>query len=80
MKKALLWFRRDLRADDQAALYQALRSAEQVYCVFVLDSDILSHLPRADRRVEFLLAALRGLEEDLRRLNPQARLIVRHGR
>ena len=80
IKKALLWFRRDLRADDQAALYQALRTAEQVFCVFVLDSDILAQLPRADRRVEFILAALRGLEEDLRHLNPQARLIVRQGR
>ncbi|MFY7864942.1 deoxyribodipyrimidine photo-lyase, partial [Roseateles sp.] len=50
-KSALLWFRRDLRVQDQAALYQALKLSEQVFCAFVFDSDILSPLPRQDRRV-----------------------------
>ncbi|MCE4538347.1 DNA photolyase family protein [Pelomonas sp. P7] len=75
--RALVWFRRDLRVDDQAALYHALRSARQVYCAFVLDRDILDALPRADRRVEFILAALEVLDEDLRQRG--GGLIVRHG-
>jgi deoxyribodipyrimidine photo-lyase len=77
LDRALVWFRRDLRADDHAALYHALRSAAQVFCAFVLDRDILDDLPRADRRVEFILAALQVLDEDLRRLG--GALIVRHG-
>jgi len=77
LDRALVWFRRDLRADDQAALYQALRSAKQVHCAFVLDRDILDALPRADRRVEFILGALRVLDADLRALG--GALIVRHG-
>jgi len=76
--RALVWFRRDLRTDDQAALYHALRSARQVFCAFVLDRDILDALPRSDRRVAFILGALRVLDEDLRRLG--GGLIVRHGR
>lgn len=75
--KALVWFRRDLRADDHAALYRALTGARQVYCAFVLDRDILDTLPRADRRVEFILGALQVLDEDLRKLG--GALIVRHG-
>ena len=75
----LMWFRRDLRADDNAALYHALRRCAKVYCVFVFDSDILDSLPRADRRVEFILASLAGLDADLRRLAPDAGLIVLHG-
>ncbi|RYE98491.1 MAG: deoxyribodipyrimidine photo-lyase, partial [Oxalobacteraceae bacterium] len=75
--RALVWFRRDLRVDDQAALYHALKSAKQVFCAFVLDRDILDALPRADRRVEFILGALQVLDEDLRRLG--GALIVRHG-
>jgi deoxyribodipyrimidine photo-lyase len=75
--RALVWFRRDLRADDQVALYHALRSAKQVYCAFVLDRDILDALPRADRRVEFILGALKVLDEDLRERG--GALIVRHG-
>ncbi|MFX6118711.1 deoxyribodipyrimidine photo-lyase, partial [Acinetobacter baumannii] len=43
-----------------------------------LDRDILDPLPRADRRVEFILGALQVLDEDLRRHG--GALIVRHGR
>lgn len=54
-RSALFWFRRDLRDDDNAGLYYALRSAERVYCAFVFDREILDILPsRADRRVEFI--------------------------
>jgi deoxyribodipyrimidine photo-lyase len=47
---ALMWFRRDLRAADNAALSQALESAGAVHCAFVFDRAILDGLPRADRR------------------------------
>ena len=54
----LMWFRRDLRVDDNTALFEALRSCRQVHCVFVFDSEILDPLPRADRRVEFIRESL----------------------
>lgn len=76
---ALVWFRRDLRTDDQAALFHALKRHRRVFCAFVLDTDILDALPRADRRVEFILDALRVLDDSLGRLKPGAGLIVRHG-
>ena len=44
--KGLMWFRRDLRASDNAALYHALKSCDQVVCLFVLDKAILEPLPR----------------------------------
>lgn len=75
----LMWFRRDLRAFDNAALYHALRACRQLHCVFILDTDILDALPRADRRVEFILAALDELDAALRRLAPDAGLIWRLG-
>ena len=77
---ALVWFRRDLRATDHAALYHALRAAREVWCVFVLDRDILDALPRRDRRVEFILASLIDLDDQLKRLRPGARLLVAQGR
>lgn len=77
---ALVWFRRDLRADDNAALFHALKAARKVWCVFILDRDILDPLPRADRRVEFIVDSLHALDAQLRALNPHARLIVRHAR
>ncbi|MDO9314402.1 MAG: deoxyribodipyrimidine photo-lyase [Burkholderiaceae bacterium] len=80
---ALVWFRRDLRADDHAALHHALKSARHVWCVFVLDREILDPLPRADRRVEFIIDSLADLHEQLAALGAAhgvegAGLIVRH--
>ncbi|UDF37355.1 UNVERIFIED_ORG: DNA photolyase family protein [Shinella sp. XGS7] len=77
LHQALVWFRRDLRLDDQAALYHALRQARRVFCVFVLDTAILEALPRADRRVQFILQALQRLDAQLRAQG--GALIVRHG-
>ena len=77
----LMWFRRDLRAADNAALHHALRACQRVHAVFVFDRDILDPLPRADRRVEFIRESLVQLDEALRSLagHPQAGLIVLHG-
>ena len=76
----LVWFRRDLRVADHAALYHALRSCRRVYCAFVLDRAILDPLPRADRRVEFIRESLVALDAALAALAPEegAGLIVRH--
>ncbi len=64
---ALVWFRRDLRTEDHAALYAALKSHPQVHCVFVFDTAILDALPtRCDRRVEFIWESVRELQEALR--------------
>lgn len=84
LDRALVWLRRDLRADDNAALYHALRSARQVWCGFVFDTAILEPLPRADRRVEFIRDGLVGLDAELRALGAShgvegAGLLVRHG-
>ena len=77
----LVWFRRDLRVDDNAALSLALRSCRRVYCAFVFDRDILDALPRADRRVEFIRESLVDLDAQLRAAagKPEAGLIVCHG-
>ncbi|HSI56870.1 MAG TPA: deoxyribodipyrimidine photo-lyase [Ideonella sp.] len=84
LDRALVWFRRDLRADDHAALYAACRSARQVWCAFVFDRGILDGLPRADRRVEFIRDSLVDLDGQLRALAlshgvADVGLIVRHG-
>ena len=85
MKSALVWFRRDLRCFDHAALHHALRHAQKVYCVFVFDREILDRLPsREDRRVGFIHHALVELDAGLAALSKAAGgdaagLIVRHG-
>lgn len=86
MSSALVWFRRDLRSFDHAALHHALQRFDRVYCAFVFDSDILEALPRRDdRRVEFIHLALQELDQSLNALSQEAGgggagLIVLHGR
>ena len=84
LDSALVWLRRDLRSDDNAALYHALRAARRVWCAFVFDRAILDALPRADRRVEFIRDSLLGLDAQLRALAAShgvegVALLVRHG-
>ncbi len=63
---ALMWFRRDLRLADNAALYAALKAAGRVHCVFVYDSEILEQLSsRSDRRVEFIAQSAAELHQAL---------------
>jgi deoxyribodipyrimidine photo-lyase len=77
-EKSLVWFRRDLRDYDHAALYHALKSSQQVYCAFVFDTDILEHLTdKADRRVEFIWESVRELKSALQANGGD--LIVLHG-
>ncbi len=76
-----MWFRRDLRLGDNAALHHCLKSARRVYAAFVFDrailDDLLAEGLRSDRRVDFIHRSLRELDEQLR--SKGGALIVRHG-
>ena len=79
LDSVLVWFRRDLRDYDHAALAEALRRAHSVFCAFVFDLDILEALPdKSDRRVEFIHGSL--LELDLALQRRGGGLIVRRAR
>jgi deoxyribodipyrimidine photo-lyase len=76
---ALVWFRRDLRLTDHAALSLALDASSAVYCAFCFDTEILDPLPsRTDRRVEFIWHAVQELDRTLAERG--GGLIVLHGR
>ena len=76
----LMWFRRDLRTQDNAALYHALKACRELHCAFVFDTAILDALPRRDRRVEFVRESLAELDAVLRKLagRPETGLITCH--
>jgi deoxyribodipyrimidine photo-lyase len=78
MTKALVWFRRDLRDFDHAALYHALKNSNEVYCAFIFDTEILNKLTnKIDRRVEFIWESVRELKAALQKNGGD--LIVQHG-
>lgn len=76
-KRALVWLRRDLRLDDNAAIYHAFKSGASVVLAFIFDEAILSGLPRQDRRVEFIHGSVAQLKDELNALGGD--IVVRHG-
>jgi deoxyribodipyrimidine photo-lyase len=58
----LHWMRRDLRTDDNRALFEAWTEARKrqgiLFTVFCFDPEILNPLPPSDRRVGFIVDAL----------------------
>lgn len=73
------WFRRDLRLDDNAGLYHALREGNPVLPVFIFDSEILEKLEdKDDRRVQFIYETVAELKEELQQRGSD--LLIRHGK
>jgi deoxyribodipyrimidine photo-lyase len=76
----LVWFRRDLRITDHAALARSLSECRRVWCVFLYDRAILDALHAdgvsVDRRVDFIQGSIAELDCALRRRG--GGLITRH--
>ena len=74
----IFWFRRDLRLNDNAGLYHALKEGKPVVPVFIFDRNILDELENStDRRVEFIYHSLRQIQKQLLALG--STLDVRYG-
>jgi deoxyribodipyrimidine photo-lyase len=66
---SIFWFRRDLRLQDNAGLYHALKENKAVLPIFIFDKNILDMLEdKADRRVQFIHAALEEMQIELQKL------------
>lgn len=66
MEKAIFWHRRDLRIEDNAGLYKALKSGMKVVPVFIFDTTILGKLPENDQRIIFIRQAVESLRDAYR--------------
>ena len=63
---SVFWFRRDLRLDDNAGLYHALKCNNPVLPVFIFDKEILDQLEdKDDARVTFIYQTVETLDKEL---------------
>ncbi len=76
-KLAIFWFRRDLRLEDNVALFNALNSSNKVVPLFIFDEEILDNLPKNDARVSFIYQTLQQLDTDLK--NAGSSLLIKKG-
>ena len=75
----IFWMRRDLRLEDNTALYHVLKTRENVLPVYIYNPDILERLEvRPDFRVNFIYKTLAGIKESLEKLGSS--LYIAHGR
>lgn len=73
---AIFWHRRDLRLEDNAGLYHALKGDLPVLPLFIFDKDILDKLEdKKDRRVVFIHQQINRLSEEL-----QGNFLVKYGK
>lgn len=76
-KVAVFWFRRDLRLEDNVALYHALQSKYPVIPLFIFDTDILNSLPKNDARVSFIHTSLQKINAELNTVGSS--LLIKNG-
>jgi len=71
MNKTLInifWFRRDLRLDDNAGLYHALKGEHPVLTLFIFDKEILDQLEdKDDARVTFIYQTIEDINKELKK-------------
>jgi len=73
----ILWLRRDLRLEDNAALYHALKSDYPVLLLFIFDKNILDKCAKDDARVTFIYQTLENIKIELRAKDSD--LLVKYG-
>lgn len=62
--KSIFWHRRDLRIEDNAGLYKALKKSESVIPIFIFDVNILADLPNDDQRVLYIYKKIEKLKTE----------------
>ncbi|MEO1516224.1 MAG: deoxyribodipyrimidine photo-lyase [Bacteroidota bacterium] len=76
---SIFWHRRDLRLDDNAGLYHALKNEKAVLPIFIFDRHILDKLEdKDDARVSFIHREIHAIQERLQELGSS--LKVYHGK
>lgn len=67
-KMNIFWHRRDLRIEDNAGLFKALKGGGPVQPLFIFDKNILNELPKYDQRVLFIYQQIKALKEAYKKL------------
>lgn len=76
---SVFWFKRDLRLEDNAGLYHALKFSKDVLPIFIFDKNILDKLQdKKDARVSFIHAALQSINSALK--DYKSSLVVKYGK
>ena len=63
----IFWFRRDLRINDNTALYNSLINGKNIQPIFIFDDNIAEELPYNDARITFIYQQLNNINVELKK-------------
>jgi deoxyribodipyrimidine photo-lyase len=75
MKNSVFWFRRDLRIEDNTALFHALNSGYAVLPVFIFDTNIISELKPDDARISFIYMQIKTINSEFAKQGGSIKII-----
>ena len=74
-----MWFRNDLRMDDNPALREACKSSEEVHAIYIYSQNQNQKHNEANCKTEFFIENLKVLESDLSKINIPLNIINSEG-
>jgi deoxyribodipyrimidine photo-lyase len=77
--EALVWFRSDLRLEDNPALRNAFENSEKVHAIFIFSKKQLEKHNEANVKIDFIIKNLIQLEKKLTELNVPLTIIKSDG-
>ncbi len=77
--KSLMWFRNDLRMDDNPALRDACIESEEVHAIYIFSSRQNNLHNEANCKIEFLIENLKNLDIELSKINIPLTIIESNG-
>ena len=75
MRYSVVWFKRDLRVQDHAALHHAAQ-AGPVLCLYVVEPSVWAQPDAASQHYQFILESLRELHAELKRLGGRLHVVA----
>ena len=76
---ALVWFRSDLRIEDNPALRNAFEYSKKVHAIFIFSNKQLKKHNEANVKIDFIIKNLSLLEKKLKELNVPLTIIASDG-
>ena len=67
--KSIIWFRNDLRLDDNPSLREACKNSSELHAIFLYSNDQLQKHNEANVKIDFLIKNLKCLNVSLQKLN-----------
>ena len=77
--KSLMWFRNDLRMDDNPALREACKSSDEVHAIYIYSQNQNKKHNEANCKTEFFIENLKVLESKLSNINIPFNIIHSEG-